>query len=247
MNADQRQAPTSDPLAPHAATPRELKQLLMAERDGSPFIAYRDGGGALHIFALLTPDAPADASAQPVQDAPLLIGRRDGVDLQLAWDGETSGVHAELRCLGGEWMIVDDGMSTNGTFVNGRRVHGRLRLRDGDRLLIGATVLAFCAAVSTSAAPTTAGNRHPQVEDLSDTQRRILIALCRPQLTESAFHAPASNQTIAAEVCLSVDAVKTQLRAMFSRYGLDSLPQNQKRAGLAELALRIGLVTGRDL
>jgi pSer/pThr/pTyr-binding forkhead associated (FHA) protein len=225
----------SDPLAPHVATPRELKSLLAAERDGAPFLAYRDREGALRIFVL------------PSGDAPLLIGRRDGVDVQLAWDAEASGVHAELRCLGGEWTVVDDGLSTNGTFVNTRRVNGRQRLRDGDRLRIGVTVLAFNAAVSTPIAATTTGELQPQIDDLSDTQRRVLVALCRPQLTAGAFHAPASNQSIAAEIFLSVDTVKTQLRAMFAKYSLDELPQNQKRAALAELALRVGLVSSQDL
>lgn len=224
-----------DPLARHTATPAELKVLLAAERSGAPFLAYRDPAGALQIFPL------------PADHQPLLVGRRDGVDLQLGWDGEISGLHAELLCLGGERLVVDDGMSTNGTFVNAKKVHGRQRLRDGDRLLLGATVLAFCDGLSTSVAPTTAGARHPQVEDLSDTQRRILIALCRPQLTEGSFHAPASNKEIAAEVFLGVDTVKTQLRALFAKYALDGLPQNQKRAGLAELALRVGLVSVHDL
>jgi hypothetical protein len=34
---------------------------------------------------------------------------------------------------------------------------------------------------------------------------------------------------------------------MFGRYGLDELPQNQKRAALAELALRVGLVSNHDV
>jgi DNA-binding NarL/FixJ family response regulator len=66
-------------------------------------------------------------------------------------------------------------------------------------------------------------------------------------LSEGEFHAPASNEQIAKEVFLTIDAVKMQLRTMFNRFGLDQLPQNQKRAGLAEVALRDGLVTRRDL
>jgi hypothetical protein len=34
-----------------------------------------------------------------------------------------------------------------------------------------------------------------------------------------------------------VDAVKAHLRAIFERFGLDDLPQNQKRARLAATAL----------
>ena len=60
----------------------------------------------------------------------------------------------------------------------------------------------------------------------------MLVALCRP-LKDSAYAAPATNKDIADEVHLSVDAVKAHLRVLFERFGLDDLPQNQKRARLA--------------
>ena len=49
------------------------------------------------------------------------------------------------------------------------------------------------------------------------------------------------------ELVVSVDAVKSNLRALFSAFGLDHLPQNQKRASLALRALRTGVVSRRDL
>ena len=224
-----------DPLAPHASTAAELKSLLAVERDGRPFLVYRDGAGQLETYVL------------PTRHAPVMVGRRQGVDLRIAWDAETSGVHAELRCLGGEWTVADDGLSTNGTFVNTRRVAGRQRLRDGDRIQVGRTALVFNAAISAPTVDTTVGQDQPHVDELSPGQRNVLIALCRPQLTGGTFRAPASNQEIAKEVFLSVDAVKRHLRTMFAKYGLDELPQNQKRAALAELASRFGLVSSRDV
>ena len=68
----------------------------------------------------------------------------------------------------------------------------------------------------------------------------MLIALCRP-VNESAFATPATNQEIAEEIFLSVDAVKAQLRVLFDRFGLEDLPQNQKRARLAASTLVGGL------
>ena len=41
--------------------------------------------------------------------------------------------------MGGDWVVCDDGLSHNGTFVNGERVRGRRRLRDGDVIAVGAT------------------------------------------------------------------------------------------------------------
>ncbi len=49
------------------------------------------------------------------------------------------------------------------------------------------------------------------------------------------------------ELSVSVDAVKTTMRALFDVFGIADLPQNEKRAALAAQALRSGAVTRRDL
>jgi pSer/pThr/pTyr-binding forkhead associated (FHA) protein len=223
-----------DPLAPHSLSPRELTALLAVERDGGPFLAYRDADGALQLFQLSEQET-------------VMVGRRPEMGVALSWDPEVSGLHAELQCLSGEWTIVDDGLSRNGTFVEGQRVSGRQRLRPGDRVRVGRTILAFnTPKLSASEETVTAGDRGA-LPQLTDTQKRVLIALCRPYGSGASFAAPASNQRIAEEVFLSVDAVKTNLRTLFSRLELSELPQNQKRARLAEIALEFGLVSRRDL
>ena len=75
----------------------------------------------------------------------------------------------------------------------------------------------------------------------------MLLALCRPFKDGAAFATPATNQQIAGELHLSVDAVKTHLRALFEKFGVEDLPQNQKRVGLVERALQSGLISERDL
>jgi hypothetical protein len=70
----------------------------------------------------------------------------------------------------------------------------------------------------------------------------VLVALCRPFKETSGYVTPATNQQIAAELFLSVDAVKTHLRALFAKFWVEQLPQNQKRVRLVELALT-GAVT----
>ena len=46
---------------------------------------------------------------------------------------------------------------------------------------------------------------------------------------------------------LSVDAVKSHLRVLFQRFGVEELPQNRKRAALVARALRSGAVSPREL
>ena len=145
--------------------------------------------------------------------------------------------------MGDQWTLVDDGLSSNGSFVNGRRVVGRQRLRQGDRLCFGSTQLLFC----DPGPPESEATRREPVPTaiLTPTQHKVLVALCRP-LNDASSALPAPNRQIAEEVFLSVDAVKAQLRVLFERFGLAALPQNEKRAQLAQAALAAGAVTPRD-
>jgi DNA-binding NarL/FixJ family response regulator len=75
----------------------------------------------------------------------------------------------------------------------------------------------------------------------------VLIALCRPFKEGATFASPPTNQQVAAELHLSVDAVKTHMRALFEKFGVQELPQNRKRLAVVERALQTGLITDRDL
>jgi FHA domain-containing protein len=217
----------------HTSTPAEIKERLDAERRGAPFLLFHDGDGRQVIVAL-----PADAPA-------LTVGRRTDNEIALPWDSEISRVHAQLEHVGGEWAVVDDGLSRNGTFVNGERVTGRRRLRDRDRMVFGETPVLYRAPGENAWQSTAAVRVGDSGGPLTPAQHRILVALCRP-VKVSAYGAPASNREIADEVFLSVDAVKAHLRVLFERFGLESLPQNQKRARLAATALVNGVVAERD-
>jgi len=224
-----------DPLARHTLSPSELRDLLEVERAGRPFFAFRDGQGVLRLFV------PRD------ERQTLSVGRREEMDVSISWDGEVSGLHAELQGLSGEWTIGDDGLSKNGTFVNGERVGGRQRLRNGDRIRVGRTILAYNDGRAQPVQQTAAVSNPLALQRLTDTQRRVLVALCRPYRDGGSYATPATNQQIAAELFLSVDAVKMHLRALFAKFELGELAQNQKRARLAECVLQYGLISQQDL
>ena len=222
------------PLEPHSATPLELRSRIEAERRGGPFLLYRDGEGEQVIV-------PLEALGER-----LTIGRRAGNDIALEWDAEVSRVHAALERAGDDWVLADDGLSRNGTWVNGDRVVGRRRLRDGDVIAVGGTAFAFVAPPHDASQPTaTAAGPHTGAR-LTPAQRRVLVALCRP-FRDDEYATPATNRQIADELVVSVDAVKSTLRALFPAFGLDGLPQNRKRANLARAALRSGVVARREL
>ncbi|REE62698.1 FHA domain-containing protein [Streptomyces sp. 3212.3] len=67
------------------------------------------------------------------------IGKLPSSRVRLDQDG-VSRRHASLTRAGNH-IVVDDLGSTNGTYVNGRRLHSALTLRDGDRLRIGVVEL----------------------------------------------------------------------------------------------------------
>jgi pSer/pThr/pTyr-binding forkhead associated (FHA) protein len=213
----------------------ELKERIDAERSGQPFLLYRDESNQQRLFGL-----------EPDRDH-VSVGRRDSSDLVLDWDEQVSRLHAQFERVEQDWTVVDDGLSRNGTWVNGERVVARRRLCDGDLVRVGGTPLAFCAPSREGRADVTLTAEGVPVGDvLTAAQRRVLVALCRPY-RDSAFAAPASNPAIAAELSVSVDAVKSTMRALFDLFGVANLPQNQKRASLALQALRDGVISRRDL
>ena len=222
------------PFGRYAATPAELKARLEAARDGEPYVVFRDGDGAQQIVQLAGRDRVS-------------LGRREDNDVALGWDAEVSRLHAVLERIGGEWTVTDDGLSQNGTWVGEERISGRKRLRDGDVVRIGGVQVGFCDPGAGASGATVVGSAGPPPVDLTDAQRRVLVALCRPFAAETSFATPATNQDIAGELAYSVDAVKTHMKTLFRKFAIGDLPQNQKRLELVERAMRSGTVTPRDL
>lgn len=217
---------------PRAATPRELQRLLGLEREGKPFVTYRNGAGELEVLVL-----PGGES--------VIVGREPPATVLVNWDLQVSRVHCVLMAVGSQWTVDDDGLSRNGTYVNAARVTQRVVLRDGDQIRVGQTALQFHAPISGTIRNTEVAADVVTVAELSKTQHEVLVALCRPLLTGRPT--PATNAEIGAEVFLGVDAVKVHLRALFRKFDLEQLAQNEKRTTLADRAMRLGLVAERDL
>jgi pSer/pThr/pTyr-binding forkhead associated (FHA) protein len=206
--------------------PSELADRLRAERAGAPFLLHLDGEGRQRIVDL---------------DAVLVsIGRQVTADVPLTWDSEVSRLHAVLERVSGEWTLCDDGLSRNGSFVNGERVSGRRVLADGDAITVGRTLIVYRSGPPAEPAETTRATTHLTPPDLTRAQLRVLEALCDP-----GYGAPPSNRELAETLFLSVDTVKSHLRELFHAFNVPDLPQNRKRAELARRAHELGLVRRR--
>jgi FHA domain-containing protein/regulatory LuxR family protein len=217
------------------ASATELKAQIEAERGGRPYFVFRNADEEQAIVAVR-----AGATE-------LWVGRSESADLRLSWDDEVSTLHAQIVVVGSECTLIDEGLSRNGSYVNEERVHGRRHLRDGDRIRFGRTALVYHRPGPGGSEETAAATEIPIGATISPAQRRVLIALCRPYKDGSSFATPATNQAIGAELHLSVDAVKTHMRALFEKLGVGELPQNQKRVALVERALQTGVVSSREL
>ena len=71
------------------------------------------------------------------------IGRHPAQDIQLL-DRVVSKEHAILEFREGVFWLYDAG-SRNGTYLNGSKIQGRVRLSEGDEITIGSTTMTFAA------------------------------------------------------------------------------------------------------
>lgn len=77
----------------------------------------------------------------PVQSQELTLGRDANMAVHLD-DDAVSGEHARI-VRGSDGLFLEDRGSTNGTFLNERRLQGACRLVDGDHVRFGNTILRF--------------------------------------------------------------------------------------------------------
>jgi pSer/pThr/pTyr-binding forkhead associated (FHA) protein len=75
-------------------------------------------------------------------DTEFTVGRQGELVIN---DEFASGHHARFRLVHGLWHVQDLG-STNGTSLNGLRIHASQRLKKGDKIKIGHTVMTVVSA-----------------------------------------------------------------------------------------------------
>ncbi len=107
------------PAAPKASVPKTL-----------------DESGARMV--LMGPAGPASDFTLEKQS---VLGRSTQATVRLA-DREVSRKHSQIDFEGGDYLLRDLG-SSNGTYVNGRRIYTPTALQDGDEVVIGTSKMVF--------------------------------------------------------------------------------------------------------
>jgi len=107
-----------------AAPPRQPRRSRASGKAPRKLLVIDDHGSKVGTFKL----------EQPVQ-----LGRADACQIRLG-DTYISQFHARIFPRDGAWYVEDLG-STNGTYLNQRKLSGPSELHAGDRLRLGKTTL----------------------------------------------------------------------------------------------------------
>lgn len=172
------------------------------------------------------------------------MGRAETNHVVVLADQSVSRLHAVVERYPTGFCLRDLG-SANGTFLNGERVLGEVRLRTGDEIRLGNSRMTFYA-VGDDDLETTAVTEGPP--RLTHREHQLLVALCRPVFAGGPFNQPASIRQLAAELFVTEAAVKFHLANLYNKFGLTErnigLP---RRVALANEAVRRRAVTIADL
>jgi hypothetical protein len=175
--------------------------------------------------------------AIPLRDQVTTIGRGLAVDVRLD-DPSVSRLHAEIVRRGPYYYLADLGLSRNGTLVNGRPIARRV-LEDGDVLTFGS---ARCRieGIPSEEATAEVEQRRATAPEITKRELDVLIALCRPALSDDAFITPATAREIASDMVVTEAAVKQHLLRLYVKF---RVPEGtNRRARLANLVISLGLV-----
>ena len=145
---------------------------------------------------------------------------------------------AEIVRRGPYFYLADLGLSRNGTRVNGRPVARRV-LDDGDVLTFG-SARCVIVGIPQEELAAEAEMRRSAAPELTRRELDVLIALCRPALSDDAFITPATAKEIAGDLVVSEAAIKQHLVRLYVKF---RVPEGtNRRARLANHVIALGLV-----
>lgn len=131
---------TGQPLVPQGSAPPQPPPAKPAPNGGKRARRQKVKAPTGQVARLVVVEPSARKGATLGVDREITFGRAAGCTVSVPDDAYMSQVHARVYMDEGD-VFVEDLNSTNGTFINGDRVHGTRQLFHGDRLQVGHTVL----------------------------------------------------------------------------------------------------------
>ncbi len=120
--------------------------------------------------AIIVSNGSQEGLFLPLGKRTSVVGRDEAVPLQLE-DERVSRKHMQIRYEPkDDSFYVQDMKSSNGTYINGRRVATELKLSDGDELQVGDTRMVF-----TSEVPTDKANAMAVMKKAGERRRSTLM------------------------------------------------------------------------
>lgn len=187
---------------------------------------------------------PTGRELVPLAGARVTLGKASSNAIALEHDDTVSRLHAVFENLGAAWSIRDMG-SRNGTYLNGEKITAERVLHSGDEVRVGKSRLIFWMVreaadgrrdeETVTAQPVEAPPRLTRRED------DVLVALCRPLVSDDPFPEPASVKAMARELFVTEAAVKQHLQNLYDKFAIPA--EGDRRVRLANEALRRGVVT----
>src|SRR5215213_4710443 len=157
----------------------------------------------------------------------LTIGRSSRNDICIG-DPFASRLHAELRSEGEQVLLIDNG-SANGTFLNGRRVSGTVRLHVGDLIRIGETEIEYASGNQEMLSGATVYLSGPAAAALpADTITSPMAGRSTTDLISSIQSGKISNEmrrVTGAKAALVAEAPGRDLLSIVSQVGIALLPR----------------------
>src|SRR6476469_6689204 len=115
------------------------------------------------MFTIIISEKGGAERKKTIDKNEINVGRVQGNDLTLP-KGNVSKHHARLLYRDGRF-IVTDLKSTNGTYVNGRKIAQATIVREGDKIYIGDFVLRLDTAATSAEAAEPEGCREPEGQE----------------------------------------------------------------------------------
>lgn len=187
---------------------------------------------------------PSGRELVPLSGQRVTLGKASTNAVSFEHDETVSRLHAVFENLGFAWSIRDLG-SRNGTYLNGERISSERVLRSGDEVRVGKSRLLFWEVRDSGEGPGDDETMTAEPVELPPRLTRreldVLVALCRPLVSDDPFPEPASVRRLASELVVTEAAVKQHLQNLYDKFSVPT--EGDRRVRLANEALRRGAVT----